>query len=104
MNDKRSSTPVVVAAHGELDSDTLAPVERALTEAAASHAGVVFDASGLAFADSSVLSMLLRVHALTELRIAAPQRQLLRLLEMTGADQLLTLCPSVENAIGKHAA
>ncbi|MCX5278216.1 STAS domain-containing protein [Streptomyces virginiae] len=52
--------------------------------------------SGITFADSSFLTLLLQAHALTELRIAAPPHQLQRLLAMTGADTVLHLHPTVQ--------
>ncbi|MGW6977056.1 STAS domain-containing protein [Streptomyces sp. NPDC054952] len=81
----------VVEARGELDLETLPPLEAALSQAAASHHIVILDARGVSFADSTCLSVLLRVRQLTDLRIAAPSRQLGRLLEVTGADQVVTV-------------
>ncbi|MCX5152065.1 STAS domain-containing protein [Streptomyces sp. NPDC048550] len=90
----------VVAAQGELDQDTLAPLEEALTAAADRHRLVVLDAGSVTFGDSSFLNLLLRVHRLTALRIAAPGEQLRRLFALTGADTVLSLYPSVEDAVG----
>ncbi|WP_411104888.1 STAS domain-containing protein [Streptomyces sp. cmx-4-9] len=92
------TTVAVVAAAGEYDTDTLGPIEEELAAAAATHRIVVLDASRLTFADSSFLNLLLRVHRSTALRIAAPQPQLSRLLEMTGADGVLDLRPTLEAA------
>ncbi|CAM5497776.1 STAS domain-containing protein [Streptomyces xanthochromogenes] len=88
----------VVAAEGELDAETLAPLQQALEEAAATRPVVVFDASAVPFADSSTLNLLLRIHRTTTLRIAAAQPQLLRVLEITGADMALALFPSLTDA------
>lgn len=90
----------VVAARGELDQDTLAPLEEALTSAADRHALVVLDAGSITFGDSSFLNLLLRLHHLTGLRIAAPGEQLRRLFAVTGADTVLSLHESVEDALG----
>ncbi|MFF4444355.1 STAS domain-containing protein [Streptomyces sp. NPDC001502] len=90
----------VVAAHGELDQDTLAPLEDALASAADQHRVVVLDAGSITFGDSSFLNLLLRLHHLTTLRIAAPGEQLRRLFALTGADTVLSLHPSVEDAVG----
>lgn len=49
---------------------------------------LVLDASQVTFADSSALNRLLLIHQATTLRIAAPAPQLLRLLQITGADQV----------------
>lgn len=89
----------VVAAAGEYDVDTLQPIADQLSAAAASHRTVVLDASALTFADSSFLNLLIQLHHTTDLRIAAPRHQLTRLLELTGADQLFDLRPSVEDAL-----
>ncbi|MCX4804129.1 STAS domain-containing protein [Streptomyces sp. NPDC058682] len=90
----------VVAAHGELDQDTLAPLQEALASAADQHGLVVLDAGSITFGDSSFLNLLLRMHHLTTLRIAAPGEQLRRLFALTGADTVLSLHPSVEDAVG----
>ncbi|MFE5538445.1 STAS domain-containing protein [Streptomyces sp. NPDC056492] len=90
----------VVAAQGELDQDTLAPLEEALAAAADRHPLVVLDASAVTFGDSSFLNLLLRAHHLTSLRIAAPAEQLSRLFALTGADTVLSVYPSVEDALG----
>ncbi|MER6218148.1 MULTISPECIES: STAS domain-containing protein [unclassified Streptomyces] len=90
----------VVTARGELDQDTLGPLEQALTTAADRYRVVVLDAGGITFGDSSFLNLLLRVHRTTALRIAAPGQQLRRLFALTGADTILSLHPGVEEALG----
>ncbi len=90
----------VVVARGELDQDTLIPLEEALTGAAGVHPLVVLDAGAITFGDSSFLNLLLRLHRLTTLRIAAPGEQLRRLFAVTGADTVLSLHASVEAAAG----
>ncbi|WP_405976998.1 STAS domain-containing protein [Streptomyces sp. NBC_00158] len=90
----------VVETRGELDQDTLPALEEALTAAADRHAMVVLDASSVTFGDSSFLNLLLRVHRLTVLRIAAPGEQLRRLFALTGADTVLSLHPGVQDALG----
>lgn len=89
----------VVAARGELDQDTLAPLEEALTSAAGRYPLVVLDAGSITFGDSSFLNLLLRLHHLTVLRIAAPGEQLRRVFALTGADTILSLHASVEEAL-----
>ncbi|MEV8531760.1 STAS domain-containing protein [Streptomyces sp. NPDC051211] len=90
----------VVAAHGEIDQDTLGPLEEALSSAAGRHPLVVLDVGSVTFGDSSFLNLLLRMHHLTALRIAAPGEQLQRLFAVTGADTVLSLHASVEDALG----
>ncbi|TQJ92432.1 STAS domain-containing protein [Streptomyces sp. SLBN-31] len=89
----------IVVAHGAYDLDSIDPLANALETAAAQHARVVVDASGLTFADSTFLNLLLTTHRQTDLRVAAPPPQLLRVLEITGADTLLDLRPTVEDAV-----
>lgn len=88
----------VIAARGDLDTDTLGPVEEALAEAAG-HPVIILDTSGVTFGDSSFLNLLLRAHQSTQLRIVAPPEQLRRLLCVTGADQILNIYGDVSEAI-----
>ncbi|MFD5778739.1 STAS domain-containing protein [Streptomyces sp. NPDC126933] len=89
----------VVVARGEIDASNVSQVREALETAAAAHTVVILDTSELRFADSSLLSVLLRVRRTTSLRIAAPPPQLRRLLDISGADQVLRLYPSIALAI-----
>ena len=88
----------VIVAHGAFDMDTIAPFAEALQTAVAQHARVVVDASGITFADSTFLNLLLHINQQTDLRIVAPAPQLRRVLEMTGADSVLTVQPTVDDA------
>ncbi|MFE0680659.1 STAS domain-containing protein [Streptomyces sp. NPDC058961] len=94
----------VVAVEGELDAQTLPPLQRALEAAAKNWPVVVFDASAVPFADSSTLNLLLQTHRATRLRIAGAQPQLLRVLEITGADAALALYPTVTDACAAIAS
>ncbi|MFJ7592229.1 STAS domain-containing protein [Streptomyces sp. NPDC097617] len=93
---------VAVRPTGEIDIETAPSLRLALSEALA-HASqtrpVVVDCSGLTFCDSSGLNALLGARhtaqaASTHIRLAAPNRQLQRLLEITGA---LPLFPVDQN-------
>ncbi|MFE9560115.1 STAS domain-containing protein [Streptomyces sp. NPDC006487] len=95
-----AGTAWVVAARGELDQDTLAPLEEALVSASDRYPLVVLDAGAVTFGDSSFLNLLLRLHHLTALRVAAPGDQLRRLFAVTGADTVLSVHASVEDALG----
>ncbi|MEI5007877.1 STAS domain-containing protein [Streptomyces sp. NPDC058423] len=79
----------VIAAHGDLDLTSLPPLDDALTSASTEHSKVILDVSGVTFGDSAFLNLLLRVHQNADLCVARPQPQLRRLLEITGADQVL---------------
>ncbi|WP_328535120.1 STAS domain-containing protein [Streptomyces sp. NBC_00344] len=88
----------VVVAAGEYDIDTITPLSAALSAAAAEHPRVILDASGVTFADSSFLNMLILVHQKTDLRVAAPGTQLRRLLDLTGMNAVLQIRATVEEA------
>ncbi|MCX4625186.1 MULTISPECIES: STAS domain-containing protein [unclassified Streptomyces] len=84
---------VAVRPVGEIDIETAPSLRLALTEAlahASSAKPVVVDCSRLTFCDSSALNALLTARRTaqetdTVIRLAAPNHQLQRLLEMTGA-------------------
>ncbi|MFF9206564.1 STAS domain-containing protein [Streptomyces sp. NPDC014986] len=88
----------VVAAHGSYDMQSVKPLAEALNTAARNHRKVILDASGISFADSALLNLLILTHQSTTLRVAAPARQLRRLLELTGMDAVLDVRPTVEDA------
>ncbi|MFE6128724.1 STAS domain-containing protein [Streptomyces sp. NPDC056437] len=88
----------VVTARGEVDLNNLPPLTDALARAAEKHAVIVLDASAITFADSTLLNVLLSVRRSADLRIAAPGPQIRRLLELTGADQVLSVYAHVEAA------
>ncbi|MEU9154930.1 STAS domain-containing protein [Streptomyces sp. NPDC048417] len=89
----------VVVAHGAFDMNSISPLAEAMEIVAQQHPRVVVDTSGVSFADSTFLNILLHIRRLTELRVAAPTRQLLRILEMTGADTVLDVRATVEDAL-----
>ncbi|MFF5338872.1 STAS domain-containing protein [Streptomyces sp. NPDC013181] len=88
----------VVAAHGACDLQSVAGLEEALTTAVWRHPKVVLDASGISFADSSLLNVLIMAHRAGALRLAAPRPQLQRLLGLTGLDAVLYVRATVEEA------
>ncbi|MFK0045901.1 STAS domain-containing protein [Streptomyces sp. NPDC090741] len=90
---------VAVRPTGEIDIETAPSLRLALSEALA-HASpakpVVVDCSRLTFCDSSALNALLTARRTaqdtdTVIRLAAPNHQLQRLLEMTGTAPLFPL-------------
>ncbi|MFF1443380.1 STAS domain-containing protein [Streptomyces sp. NPDC058295] len=83
----------VVVAHGDYDT------KEALDTAARKHPRLVFDVSGVSFADSTFLNLLLRIHHMTSLRIAGPPRQLRHLLEITGTDTVLDTRANIQDAL-----
>ncbi|MGW2492225.1 STAS domain-containing protein [Streptomyces sp. NPDC001606] len=88
----------VIAAHGSYDIHSVPPLEAALNAAVRKHAKVVLDASGIDFADSSFLNLLIRAHQTGTLRVAAPPRQLQRLFVITGTDAVLEIRETVKDA------
>ncbi|MFD8810875.1 STAS domain-containing protein [Streptomyces sp. NPDC059627] len=89
----------VVAVHGAFDANSASLLAAALQDAATTHTTVVVDASGVTFADSTVLNVLLNFHRGHRLRLARPAHQLQRVLELTGADKVLDIRPTVQDAI-----
>ncbi|MEU0228545.1 STAS domain-containing protein [Streptomyces sp. NPDC006284] len=88
----------VVVANGSYDMHSITPLAEAMEVAAAKHEKVVVDASGIAFADSTLLNLLIHTHLATDLRVAAPTTQLQRILELTGVDTILKVRGTVEEA------
>ncbi|MGW0920375.1 STAS domain-containing protein [Streptomyces sp. NPDC002755] len=88
----------VFVAHGQYDLNCLGPLSEALDLAAVKQPRTVLDVSGVTFADSSFLNLLLRIHQQTNLRLVSPAPQLQRVLEITGADSILDIRASVEDA------
>ncbi|MFD8480411.1 STAS domain-containing protein [Kitasatospora sp. NPDC059673] len=107
---QRPPGALVVRPEGELDHDSVGPLREALERAVANPPGrLVVDCGGLDFCDSTGLNLLLRAHAAAEqvglpLLLAAPGRVVLRMLEITGADQVLAVRATVEDALGDDAA
>lgn len=88
----------VVVARGAYDMDSIRPLADALGTAARNHPKVILDASGVTFADSTFLNLLILTHQATVLRVVAPSPPVRRLCEITGVDGLLELRDTVEDA------
>ncbi|WP_265536697.1 STAS domain-containing protein [Streptomyces sp. NEAU-H33] len=88
----------VVAAHGSFDLDSIPPLADALGAAVREHPKVVLDASGVVFADSSFLNLLILTHQAGTLRVAGPPEQLQRLFALTGTDTVLEVRETVRDA------
>src|SRR5882762_8655893 len=93
------SRPRIVAPRGDLDADTLGPLRQELAEAASAGSVMELDASGIDFADSSFLNLLLSTHQHGDLRIAAVPPQLERLLRIVGVDQVLKVYGTAQEAL-----
>ncbi|WP_238697010.1 MULTISPECIES: STAS domain-containing protein [unclassified Streptomyces] len=88
----------VVAARGSYDMSSIGPLADVLGVAAREHPKVVLEASGITFADSSLLNLLILTRRAVDLRVAAPPQQLRRLLEITGVDAIIEVRATVDEA------
>ena len=99
---------VVVALPGEIDTSNDREVRDALTRVLGDGTAVVVaDGSGTSFCSSSGVAALLAVHrqaatAGTQLRVAASP-VMRRVLELTGADQVLDTYPTMTAALAGRA-
>ncbi|MFF2548846.1 STAS domain-containing protein [Kitasatospora sp. NPDC058063] len=100
-------TARVLHLHGEVDRDQRTALEVALTRGVKDGPQLlVVDLADLSFCDSTGLNALLtaRLEAQAnsvQLILAAPPSQLQRLLEITGADEILTIRDSIQAALAK---
>ncbi|MFD8706777.1 STAS domain-containing protein [Kitasatospora sp. NPDC059648] len=90
---------------GDLDIETLEPARSTLDDLVEQHPPLlVVDLAGVDFCDSSGLNLLLRTRmsaasADVAFRLAAPSATVRRLLELTRADTVFSLHPSVDAAL-----
>ncbi|QKW24045.1 STAS domain-containing protein [Kitasatospora sp. NA04385] len=102
---RRPPGALVVRPEGELDHDSVGPLREVLERAVADPpARLVLDCGGLAFCDSTGLNLLLRAQAAANraglpLMLAAPGPVVARMLEITGANEVLDVHPDVEQAL-----
>lgn len=96
---------VVIAVAGELDMATAPQLQAHITELLESErARLVFDLSEVTFCDSTGLSVFVRAknscdEAGGDVRLAAPQRGVLRILEVSGLVEVLPTYPTVDAAV-----
>jgi anti-anti-sigma factor len=107
---RTQATPVpgpqtaVVALPAEIDAANIGLVEAALASALASRPAVLIaDGTATVFCDSSGITTLIRAHhqaasAGAQLRVVMTGASVRRVLELTGADQLLLVYPSLPGA------
>jgi len=89
----------VVTVRGDLDIDSLAGQRARLEATAAAVPVLVLDLAAVTFADSTFLNLLLMLCRATDLRLADVPDQVVRLLELIGADAVLRLYPTVPDAL-----
>ena len=90
---------------GELDIADAASVAAALTEVVGRRPQIIVDLAGLEFIDSSGVAALARGrkqarHAGGDLRLAAAQQQVLRVLTLTRLIEVFPVHASVDEAVG----
>ncbi|MFC9502168.1 STAS domain-containing protein [Streptomyces sp. NPDC057002] len=88
----------VVTVLGAYDMHSITPLADALKTAARKYPKVILDASGVTFADSTLLNLLILTHRAGTLRVVAPSPQLQRLCEITGVDSILEVRETVDDA------
>jgi anti-anti-sigma factor len=101
----------VVTLRGELDLAAVPAVESHLIAAVAAYGpSIIVDLAGLEFVDARGLGVLVRMLKWTRERggdvsLAAPQRQVRWVLEITGLIAVFSVYPSMEQAVsGAHLA
>jgi anti-anti-sigma factor len=100
---------VVVTLRGELDVTGAADAEAEITALVAPRRCLIIDMSALDFIDCSSLGALLRVQGLArrgggDVALAAPRPQLLRLLALTGLDEVFRVQANVAAALAGAAS
>jgi anti-sigma B factor antagonist len=104
VNTEQQGEAAVVAVAGELDMATAPRLQQEVTQLVESgRTRLVFDLSEVTFCDSTGLSVFVRARnrceaAGGEVRLAAPQRPVLRILEVSGLVEVLRTYPTVEQA------
>jgi anti-sigma B factor antagonist len=98
---RSDATASSLALAGEVDPHTTEQLDAAVDEALAHSANVVLDLSGVSFIDSAGLRSLIRAQRLAEgadgsLVIRGPRPSTMRVLEITGLADELTVEPAVE--------
>jgi anti-sigma B factor antagonist len=100
----------VVSVVGELDMATAPQLQQQVTELVeADRVRLVFELSGVSFCDSTGLSVFVRAKNNCDaaggvVRLAAPQRTVQRILEVSGLVEVLHTHPTVDEAISADSA
>lgn len=101
---------VVISVSGELDMATAPQLQAPITELLEQgHNRLVFDLAEVSFCDSTGLSVFVRAKnscddADGDVRLAAPQRGVLRILEVSGLVEVLPTHATVDEAVAAGAA
>jgi anti-sigma B factor antagonist len=99
-------TWTVLTCEGDLDVTTSSELRTAVREASPER-GVVIDLDHVEFIDSTALGVLIAgqkwlQRAGRQLRIVVTNPTILRIISITGLDDMFTLCPSVQHASTMH--
>ncbi|MET8380085.1 STAS domain-containing protein [Streptomyces microflavus] len=89
----------VIAPDGEFDYGTVPWLQEQIDTAVNEHGGVILDAGGITFIDSTVLTLILMTHQRTHLRIANLHPRLNHLFGVYGIDDILHIYPTVDDAL-----
>ncbi|WP_225803192.1 STAS domain-containing protein [Streptomyces sp. NK15101] len=89
----------VVEARGDYDMHSIGPLADVLKTATETHPKVVLDASGVTFADSAFLNLVILIHQTGKLRVVAPSERVRRLCAITGVDGVLQIRETVDEAV-----
>ena len=101
---------VVVSVGGELDMATAPQLQDQITDLLdGGRSRLVFDLTEVSFCDSTGLSVFVRAKNSTDdaggvVRLAAPQRGVRRILEVSGLVEVLHTYPTVDEAVAADAA
>jgi anti-anti-sigma factor len=101
---------VVVSVGGELDMATAPQLQDQITDLVdRGLSRLVFDLTDLSFCDSTGLSVFVRAKNSTDeaggvVRLAAPQRGVRRILEVSGLVEVLHTYPTVDEAVAADAS
>jgi anti-sigma B factor antagonist len=99
---RRDGEAVVLAVSGDLDLENIAPLATALADAGESGTGpVIVDLSGVSFADSTTVNVLLQAYGTLgpRLRLAQPSSFVQRLITVIGLEKALPVYETVEGAL-----
>ncbi len=105
--DEHADTYSIVTVLGEVDLHTAPKVQYAIEKGAEGVGAVVVDLGGVAFMDSTALSMFMRARESLEkkdasLRLTAPSNAVQRIFAVTGFEDYFDIYPSREAALSRQ--
>ncbi|MEU1175534.1 STAS domain-containing protein [Streptomyces microflavus] len=88
----------MIAPQGEFDYGTVPQLQEQIDTAVNEHGGLILDAGGITFIDSTVLTLILATHQRTHLRLANLNPRLTQVFGVYGIDNILNIYPTVDDA------